>query len=75
MRGWTNGAEGLVDLYLMTAYDDVASLYYIEGEWRLHHAFPTAAAAKIKEAESSPLSKETLGRVLDEMIMEATSPL
>ena len=70
------GAEGLVDLYLMPAYDDVASLYYVGGDWRLHPVFPNAAAvAKIKEADSSPLSKETLGRVLDEMITDAPSPL
>jgi hypothetical protein len=70
------GAEGLVDIYLMPAYDEVASLYYVEGEWRLHPVFPNAAAvAKVKVAGSSPLSKETLGWVLDDMITDGTSPL
>src|SRR5262245_30172704 len=26
------GADGVVDLYLMPAYDDIASLYYVDGE-------------------------------------------
>ena len=34
------GAEGLVDLYLMPTYDDLASIYFEHGEWRIHYAFP-----------------------------------
>jgi len=60
------GADGVVDLYLMPAYDDIASLYFVNGEWRLHYAFPgRTGVATIKEAESCPLSKEALGQVLD----------
>src|SRR5438874_458088 len=34
------GAEGVVDLYLMPTYDDMASLYFEEGKWMIHYAFP-----------------------------------
>ena len=29
------GADGVFDLYLMPAYDDIASLYLVNGEWRM----------------------------------------
>jgi hypothetical protein len=29
------GAEGIVDLYLMPDYDNIASLYFVKGAWRL----------------------------------------
>jgi hypothetical protein len=62
------GAEGVVDLYLMPAYDDIASLYFREGNWHVHYMFPNGkAAATIKEAESKPLAKETLAAILQEM--------
>jgi len=40
------GADGVVDLYLMPAYDDIASLYFVNGEWRLHYAFPAEPALR-----------------------------
>jgi hypothetical protein len=62
------GADGVVDLYLMPAYDDIASLYFADGEWRLHYIFPpTPPVATIRDADSRPLSKEALTQVLDEM--------
>lgn len=64
----TTGADGVVDLYLLPAYDDIASLYFENGEWRLHYIFPgTKPVNTIREADSSPLSKETLEEVLKEM--------
>jgi hypothetical protein len=65
------GADGVVDLYLMPAYDDIASLYFVDGQWRLHYSFASAAGMSIGETESRPLSKETLGQVLDQMRMHA----
>jgi hypothetical protein len=62
------GSDGLVDLCLMPGYDDIASLYHREGTWHVHYVFPTKrAVAGIKEGETRPLSKKTLGVVLDEM--------
>lgn len=62
------GGEGLVDLYLMPGYDDIANLYHREGGWHVHYVFPDAsAAARIKAGTAKPLSKETLTLVLDAM--------
>ena len=63
------GADGIVDLYLMPAYDDIASLYFVDGQWRLNYVFECSAplATPKKQAESYPLDKETLNRVLSEM--------
>jgi hypothetical protein len=62
------GAEGIVDLYLMPAYDDIARLLYNGNQWYLHYLFPGGKpAAAVHEAESKPLSKETLAKVLVEM--------
>lgn len=67
------GADGVVDLYLMPAYDDIASLYFVDGEWRLHYMFSgTPTVATIREAQSIPLSKGVIGRVLDEMSSDAS---
>jgi hypothetical protein len=61
------GAEGVVDLYLMPAYDDIATLFY-EGEWKLQYPFPNAPLADdVEEVPPLPFSKETLRAVLEEL--------
>ena len=62
------GAEGVVDLYLMPAYDDIASLYYYNDRWNLHYMLPgTKSVATVREAAAMPLSRETLEQVVAEM--------
>jgi hypothetical protein len=62
------GSEGLVDLYLLPGYDDIASLYFREREWHIHYLFPRSqAVAAVEEAEVKSLSKETLAAVLEKM--------
>ena len=62
------GTEGVVDLYLMPAYDDIASLYYYQDRWNVHYLFEGApAVGNIREADAVALSQETLARVLAEM--------
>jgi len=66
------GAEGVVDIYLMPAYDDIASLYYYDDGWHIHYMFPgTSVVAGIRHAESRLLSKDALRQVLDEMMKHA----
>jgi len=68
------GADGVVDLYLMPEYDDIASLYFYEKEWRLHYMFSgTPTVAMIREAESLPLTKDSLLAVLEEMKKNAAA--
>lgn len=66
------GNEGVVDLYLMPAYDDIGSIYFYGGRWNLHYAFShNTVATTASEAEAIPLSKETLENVLAEMKQHA----
>jgi hypothetical protein len=68
------GAEGLVDLYLMPAYDDIASLVFSAGRWYLHYLFPGATpVGDVLETEAVPLSKEALETVLAEMRRHAAT--
>jgi hypothetical protein len=68
----TPGADGVVDLYLMPAYDDIASLYYYGNRWNLHYRFPgTEPGATVRESEAVPLSKEALEKVIAEMRQHA----
>ena len=61
------GADGLVDLYLMPGYDDIASLYHDQNGWHAHYVFPTQQAGSFREGESRPVTRETLGAILAEM--------
>lgn len=62
------GAEGVVDLYLMPAYDDIATLYYVDGGWQLHYMFSgSPRAAAIEEADFKPFSKDILRDALEDM--------
>lgn len=62
------GAEGVVDLYLMPAYDDIASLYLYDNAWHVHYMLPgTPTVATIRDAEAKPLSSDVLRDVLEAM--------
>jgi hypothetical protein len=66
------GADGAVDLYLMPAYDDIASLYLTDGEWKLHYVFHDASVVtKVPEPEVMTLSEDTVTRVIDELVAHA----
>ncbi len=50
------GTEGVVDLYLMPAYDDIASLYYYGDCWNLHYSFAgSQTVPSVREAEPQRL--------------------
>jgi hypothetical protein len=63
------GAEGVVDLYLMPAYDDIAVLFFYGSQWHVHYnmARGTNAVVPAREAEAMPLTKKTLKKVLAEL--------
>jgi hypothetical protein len=66
------GTEGVVDLYLMPAYDDIASLYFYDGDWQLHYPFPRSPiVATVRDAGHKPLSMDSFKEVLDDMIKNA----
>jgi hypothetical protein len=62
------GVEGVVDLYRLPAYDDVAGLSFREGGWHLHGTPPGPA-----EAPARPFTKEAFGEVLAGMKANARS--
>ncbi len=66
------GADGVVDLYLLPAYDDIASLYPQDDGWQLHYMLPSQESVPtIREAESKPLSQTTFEEVVEEMLKNA----
>jgi len=74
MTRFTPGTDGVVDLYLMPAYDDIATLYRVDGEWKLHYAFRGGKAVTgVKTAEALPLTGEDFLRVLTAISGHAAS--
>jgi hypothetical protein len=67
----SSGTEGVVDLYLMPAYDDIARLLYYEGRWNLHFMLQGTTVASVRDIPAKPLSKETLQEVLEAMRQNA----
>lgn len=66
------GDEGVVDLYRMPEYDDVARLYFSEGQWHIHFVFPGAATTgEISNDTSPPLSTTLFNSVLETMTRNA----
>jgi hypothetical protein len=67
------GVEGLVDFYLMPAYDDIARLFFYDNEWQLHYMFPGSptVANVVRGSETRPLSKERFQSVLEAMTRNA----
>lgn len=53
------GVEGVVDLYQMPRYDDVATLYLMAGAWRLH-----LPSGESRGASAAELTKDTLAQTL-----------
>lgn len=66
------GDEGVVDLYRMPEYDNVARLYFSDGQWRLHFVFPgDASKSEINDGSSQPLSAILFNRVLETISRDA----
>jgi hypothetical protein len=59
------GTDGVVQLYLMPAFDDIATLYRVDSEWKLQFTFQgDPVVAGIRNAEARPLNKENILRIL-----------
>ena len=59
------GTEGVVDLYRLPGYDDIAGFYSYEGSWKLHYLFPgDALVPELRETPAKTLSRESLEAVL-----------
>jgi hypothetical protein len=60
------GTDGVVDLYLMPGYDDLASLDFEDGRWLIRRASPPGPRGPrpVGEADRVPLNGDSLNRVL-----------
>jgi hypothetical protein len=67
------GAEGAVDLYLVPAYDDIASLYFEGGQWVIYYASPDASMELRSpiRAEAIPFSEATFVQILNLISLHA----
>ncbi len=67
------GAEGVVDLYLMPTYDDMASLYFEKETWTIHYPFPPdpRETRSVIEAQALLLSEDAINKVLDSIAAHA----
>jgi hypothetical protein len=67
------GAEGVVDLYLMPTYDDMASVYFENGNWVIRYAFPAdpMETHSVVETRALNLSEVTINQVLDSIAAHA----
>lgn len=69
----TPGSEGVVDLYLMPAVDDVASIYFYNGCWNIYDwRMDSGGGDTPPEAADKPLTKETFAEVLERLIQNAS---
>jgi len=67
------GADGVVDLYLMPAYDDIDHLFFYRGKWHLHYThFGTSDAPMSRKTKPKSLSKKAFQEVLEELIKHAS---
>lgn len=67
------GSEGLIDLYLMPTYDDLASLYFEDGQWVIHYAFPPSPeeSHSVVETQALPLDQAAFQQVLESIAAHA----
>jgi len=67
------GAEGTADLYLMPTYDPTANVYFEDGQWLIHYAFPpdSMETHSAVEPKALPLTAETINEVLDSIAEHA----
>ena len=66
------GADGVVDLYVLPAYDDVATLFHQQGRWLMHYPLPDdPIATRDQVVELKPFTEELLDQVLTAMVPDA----
>lgn len=65
------GADGIVDMYRMPAYDNVATLFHESGHWAVRYPLPGDPIARRGEpVVLKPLTDETLGSILVDMVRD-----
>jgi hypothetical protein len=71
-RAWPS-TDGIADLYLMPAYDDIARLFSVNGQWHYFHNYPGQTLGAPRDSDSAlPLTKEAFQGILHEMLRHAS---
>jgi hypothetical protein len=57
----------------MPTYDPAASIYFENGQWVIHYAFPPGSVEtqSVIETQNLPISPETISQVLDSIAEHA----
>lgn len=64
--------EGLIDLYLMPAYDDIARLFLTADGWRSHYVYDgPPPAGSVREPPAEPFDLQVFGRIARTMAAHA----
>lgn len=72
IAGHVPGSHGVVDLYFMPAYDDMASLSLSDDGWTVRYAFTGIQTGQsLYDVESIPLTQESFRDVLEAMTNNA----
>ena len=50
----TIGTDGVVELYLMPAADDIATFFYWDGQWNIHYRVPSRGTEETWYGTSHP---------------------
>ena len=61
------GAEGVVDLYRMPAYDDVAGLFFSDGRWMIDFRRPDGSPGPDGQDGAIPLDEATFREAIAAM--------
>lgn len=64
-------SDGIVDLYLMPAYDDVARLFHVPDGWQV--LWDDYGSGQLK-SDTFPFTEETFAKLTEEMVRNAISP-
>jgi hypothetical protein len=67
------GYDGVVDLYLIPAYDDIATILFHVDHWQLHYMFPgMTGLSMVEEAPAKPLDERSLSEILEAMLADVS---
>ena len=67
--------EAIVDLYLMPAYDDEATLFFADGEWMIRYSPDGSHPDAGNGPEPIALSESTIVSILDSIAAHAVQPI
>ena len=65
------GADGVLDLYLMPRYDDIASIYRHADGWRVNDSREWTASGDVSHTPGRPFGREVFIDTVNRMVADA----